>query len=210
MATGSKHKILEVSRDLFYRRGYLATSVDDILVEAKVSKSNFYYHFKSKEDLGIAVLDDRRAEFEAALASTLCNDALTPQERLSSFLKRLAESREAHASSGCPFGNLVAEMSDHSERFRHELSSMFSALSAVVARAVAESILPVVTGIKGITVEGGEPRIDDIDRFHGDMVEQLVAAKSGNVSELGPGRSWTKASDVDPMRLQLLMERFGE
>ncbi len=138
MATGSKHKILEVSRDLFYRRGYLATSVDDILAEAKVSKSNFYYHFKSKEDLGIAVLDHRRAEFEAALASTLCNDALSPLERLSAFLKRLSESREAHASSGCPFGNLIAEMSDHSERFRHELSRMFSDFADVVARTVAD------------------------------------------------------------------------
>src|SRR5205807_2014763 len=121
--------ILEVSRDLFYRRGYLATSVDDILAEARVSKSNFYYHFKSKEDLGIAVLDLRRTEFEAALATTLCNEEMSPRDRLGGFLKLLVDSHEAHSSAGCPFGNLAAEMSDHSERFRQQLSRTFNGFS---------------------------------------------------------------------------------
>src|SRR5215468_2309537 len=128
MSLGSKARILEVARDLFYHRGYLATSVDDIIAEAKVAKSNFYYHFKSKEDLGIAVLEMRCSEFEAARNSTLCNCELMPRERLGSFLRMLFRPKADQHPTGCPFGNLVAEMSEHSERFRCYLSRLFAGL----------------------------------------------------------------------------------
>src|SRR5438034_774855 len=107
MAVGSKARILGASKDLFYRRGYMATSVDDIIAEAKVAKSNFYYHYESKEDLGIAVLEQRCQEFQQTRAATLLNDSLVPRDRLTSFLMMLAERRGAVVHSGCPFGNLV-------------------------------------------------------------------------------------------------------
>jgi len=38
-------------------KGYQATTLDDVLRDSGVGKGNFYYHFKSKEDLGFAILD---------------------------------------------------------------------------------------------------------------------------------------------------------
>src|SRR5438552_44335 len=115
MAVGSKAKILETARELFYRNGYLATSVDDIIEAARVSKSNFYYHFKSKEDLGIAVLELRREEFRGGLDRTLRDMRATPMARLEEFLDLLARGRERQSAAGCPFGNMVAEMAERSE-----------------------------------------------------------------------------------------------
>src|SRR5512141_2380504 len=116
MAAGSKEKLLQVSRDLFYRNGFLATSADDIIAHAKVSKSNFYYHFRSKEDLGLAVLDARCGELGHRVAASLRNRGLRPVERLRRFVVPLLDSQSAHEPGGCPFGNLVAEMSEHSAR----------------------------------------------------------------------------------------------
>src|SRR5207245_11721423 len=48
--------------------GYKHTSLDDVLRESGVGKGNFYYHFKSKEELGYAILDQVIASF---LAETL-------------------------------------------------------------------------------------------------------------------------------------------
>jgi TetR/AcrR family transcriptional repressor of nem operon len=138
MSLGSKARILEVARELFYHRGYLATSVDDIIAEAKVAKSNFYYHFKSKEDLGIAVLEVRCGDFEAARNSTLCNQDLSPKDRLSSFLGLLFRPKSSQHSAGCPFGNLVAEMSEHSERFRCYLSRLFMGMASMIQEVIAE------------------------------------------------------------------------
>ncbi len=138
MGMGSRAKILQEARDLFYKNGYLATSVDDIIAAADVSKSNFYYHFKSKEDLGIAVLDSRCQEFETLLAGSLCNSLIPPRHRLKVFVEMLSGATEDHGPGGCPFGNLVAEMSDHSERFRKQLSSLFCGLATVISDVIAE------------------------------------------------------------------------
>src|SRR5205085_7940950 len=94
MAAGSKSKILETARELFYRNGYLATSVDDIIAEAKVSKSNFYYHFKSKEDLGIEVLQQRGREFEEELDRLLAAEVGTPRDRLHRFVDVMVEAQD--------------------------------------------------------------------------------------------------------------------
>ena len=138
MGMGSRAKILQEARDLFYKNGYLATSVDDIIAAADVSKSNFYYHFKSKEDLGIAVLDSRCKEFETLLAGSLCNSLMPPRLRLKTFVEMLSGASESHGPGGCPFGNLVAEMSDHSERFRKQLSTLFCGLATVISDVIAE------------------------------------------------------------------------
>src|ERR1044071_7356436 len=134
MATGSRDRILEVALDQFYRRGYLATSVDDIIEAAGVSKSNFYYHFKSKEELGIEVVTQRRRQLEERVASILVAGLPSPKARLEAFMNQIAE---AHTSTGCPFGNLVAEMSEHSEKLRCLLSDMFGDLAKIIEMVVA-------------------------------------------------------------------------
>src|SRR2546421_3136731 len=115
----SREKILLVSHEQFYRNGYLATSVDDIIAAAKVSKSNFYYHFKSKEDLGIEVLQQRGREFAEDLDRILAVEVGTPRERLHRFVDVMVEAQDNRLEKcGCPFGNLVAEMAERSERIR--------------------------------------------------------------------------------------------
>jgi len=50
------HKMQVTGLELFYRKGYYDTSVDEILKELSLSKGAFYYHFKSKEDFFISIL----------------------------------------------------------------------------------------------------------------------------------------------------------
>lgn len=136
---GSREKILDVSLELFYRNGYQATSVDDILALAKVSKSNFYYHFKSKEDLGLVVLNQRREALMRSLDCMLGDCDECPKERLLRFVDYLVDSQEAELKKGgCPFGNLVAEMADHSERFRRYLVEVFGGLTTRVVCVVED------------------------------------------------------------------------
>jgi len=134
MAIGSKSRVLESARELFYRNGFLATSVDDIIAAAGISKSNFYYHFRTKEDLGLAVLSGRCEELQSALRATLEEGPASPRERLARFLRQVGEFHDQHG--GCPFGNLVAEMSEHSERFRAELSAIFCCIAAILEKTV--------------------------------------------------------------------------
>ncbi|ADC88740.1 transcriptional regulator, TetR family [Thermocrinis albus DSM 14484] len=47
----TRSRILEVAEELFSKRGYHTTSVEDIVKQAGLSKGAFYFHFRSKEDL---------------------------------------------------------------------------------------------------------------------------------------------------------------
>ncbi len=44
--------------ELFYKKGYYNTSVDDILKELSLSKGAFYYHFDSKEDFFTQIIEN--------------------------------------------------------------------------------------------------------------------------------------------------------
>ena len=53
----SKERLLASARELIHENGFQQTSVDEILKKSGVTKSNFYYHFKSKEELGLIILE---------------------------------------------------------------------------------------------------------------------------------------------------------
>jgi TetR/AcrR family transcriptional repressor of nem operon len=139
LCMNNRDKILQAACELFYRNGYLATSIDDILDEVHVSKSNFYYHFKTKEDLGIAVVTMRKEEFFHILAETLCKSGASPRERLHLFFSWMQECQASRQRKhGCPFGNLVIEVADHNERLRCKLSEIFFSFTARLAELIAE------------------------------------------------------------------------
>jgi len=58
--------IEEAATRLFAQRGYLATTVEDIVQAAGVTKPMLYRHFESKQDLCIALLERYRDELVAA------------------------------------------------------------------------------------------------------------------------------------------------
>jgi TetR/AcrR family transcriptional repressor of nem operon len=124
---------------MLYRQGYNATSVDDIASAAGVSKSNFYYHFPSKEDLGLAVLSLRREQLDSLLMETLGNATHRPVQRLDGFFSALLDFQENRLERrGCPFGNLVAEMTEHSERMRCYLNGVFTDLVGHLASVIRD------------------------------------------------------------------------
>src|SRR5512132_128654 len=53
----TRDQILNAASRLIHVQGYQSTSLDDVLRESGVGKGNFYYYFKSKEDLGYAIID---------------------------------------------------------------------------------------------------------------------------------------------------------
>jgi TetR/AcrR family transcriptional repressor of nem operon len=150
--SGNREKILQCAKELFYRAGYEATSVDDILRRCGVAKSNFYYHFQSKEQLGLAVLDDRIAEFETSVMAALHDRVRGPAARLRAFLDNVVEAhKELEQLGGCPFGNLAAalptaaepereqETARH-ERFRKRLSQLFRRMESALSACLVEGL----------------------------------------------------------------------
>jgi TetR/AcrR family transcriptional regulator, transcriptional repressor for nem operon len=142
-----KAKILEVATRLMAVRGYHRTSLDDVLRESGAGKGNFYHYFRSKEDLGYAILDGLLARFEARTLRPIFGDASRPPlQQVEAFLDEiLATQRARNCVGGCPMGNLATELADAHEGFRQRLADGFERwrqwLAATLARARAEGAL---------------------------------------------------------------------
>jgi len=138
----SKDKIIESAQDLFHSYGYHNTSIDDILKSTGVTKSNFYYHFKSKEELGLLILERRIKEYEIRyLSDTLGNTSISPERRLKNYYKNVTSfHKDLNCQRGCPFGNLALEMSDTNENFRQRLSDFFNHWQKIIEGCIKEGI----------------------------------------------------------------------
>jgi TetR/AcrR family transcriptional repressor of nem operon len=123
----SKKKIIAEASKLIHTKGFNNTSIQDILDASSVTKSNFYYHFESKEKLAFDVLAARLWFFYGfAVEPTLDSKDLSPVERVMRFLDKVLElGARPEGELGCPFGNLAQEMSAIHEPLRQSLSEFF-------------------------------------------------------------------------------------
>ncbi len=133
--------ILLAATRLMHVGGYQATSLDDVLRESGVGKGNFYHYFKSKEDLGYAILDQIIAGFlDRTLGPCFSDPAGDSIAQIRCFLDRVLDAqRQRNCVGGCPLGNLASELSDVHEGFRSRLASVFSAWRERLTQALEDA-----------------------------------------------------------------------
>src|SRR5258705_10396724 len=100
----TRDQILNAASRLIHVQGYQSTSLDDVLRESGVGKGNFYYYFKSKEDLGYAILDQIIGSFlERTLEPSFSDPEGPALGQIQCFLDRLRETQPArHCDGGWP------------------------------------------------------------------------------------------------------------
>jgi AcrR family transcriptional regulator len=69
--TNMKDTIKNVSIDLFYKKGYFASSINDIARAAGIQKSSIYYHYSNKEDILFDILKTAMIDLDSKLESRL-------------------------------------------------------------------------------------------------------------------------------------------
>ncbi|SHO65900.1 transcriptional regulator, TetR family [Pseudoxanthobacter soli DSM 19599] len=113
----TRAQIVDVADWLFYERGFEATSFADIARDVGLSRGNFYYHFKTKDEILGAVIALRKAKTKAMLAAWE-ERAASPAESIRSFVHILLMNRAKIMAHGCPVGTLCAELAklDHAAR----------------------------------------------------------------------------------------------
>ena len=134
----TRDRIIETVDRLFYQQGFEATTFADIASAVGISRGNFYHHFKTKDDILDAVINQRMANTEQMLDhwEVTGND---PAERIRSFIHILIVNGEKIRKFGCPVGTLSSELAklNHSAQsdaaglftlFRTWLGRQFSAL----------------------------------------------------------------------------------
>lgn len=122
----NKEDVIAVGTDLMARNGYTATGIDLILRTAGVPKGSFYHYFGTKEDFGLAVIDQFATEYDKKLDSFFKAPDVAPLQRIRNYFEySLEHLRESQFAKGCLIGNLGQELADQNERFRERLDVIF-------------------------------------------------------------------------------------
>ena len=110
----SRTKVLDAAQELILKKGYAATSVDDICRAAKFTKGTFFHYFKSKEDLGKAVLERFCCHSMEKVNAYCCcgGEKEDPLQRVYRHVDCAIEmSQKPAITQGCLLGTLAQEMS---------------------------------------------------------------------------------------------------
>ena len=122
---GTRAHIVEAADHLFYRQGYEHTSFSDIANVVRISRGNFYHHFKTKDEILDAVIDARLANTRTMLERWEA-EGKTPADRIRSFIHILIANRADIKSYGCPVGTLCAELSKLNHASQAEATRLFA------------------------------------------------------------------------------------
>lgn len=114
----NRQHIINVADDLFYQKGFENTSFTDIADAASIARGNFYYYFKTKDDILAAVLS-KRSEDIRGLLSEWEKEYLEPAERLKNYARMLVKSQSPVENFGCPLGTMCLELN----KLRHALQN---------------------------------------------------------------------------------------
>ncbi|SME88272.1 transcriptional regulator, TetR family [Tistlia consotensis] len=113
-AGATRQQIVEAADELFYRQGYAHSSFADIAAAVRISRGNFYYHFKTKDEILEAVIALRLARTREMLDRWEA-EGDGPAERIRCFIRILVANRAKILLYGCPVGTLSSELAklDH-------------------------------------------------------------------------------------------------
>lgn len=124
-AEALRQRIVIAADKLFYLHGYDNTSFSDIADAVGISRGNFYYHFKSKDEILNAVIDTRVTSYRAML-----NDwdkrIIDPRLRLYFYIDMQLRNQDNILSHGCPVGSLCSELAKISHSSLHDANKMMA------------------------------------------------------------------------------------
>lgn len=121
----TRTRIVDAADQLFYEQGFEHTSFAQIAEAVGISRGNFYYHFRTKDEILDAVISQRLARTNSTLDDwELEGD--TPIARIRSFINMLVMNRAKIKLYGCPVGTLCTELAKLSHPSKVHANELFT------------------------------------------------------------------------------------
>jgi TetR/AcrR family transcriptional repressor of nem operon len=133
-----REQLLSAGLETLHRKGFNASSVQDITDAAGAPKGSFYNHFESKEVLAAEAVREYQ-EQKRVLLDILRDQKLAPLRRLRKYFESVNRAAvEAKFSTGCLLGNFAAELSSQSPVICERVGEAFARWGDDVAAVIAE------------------------------------------------------------------------
>ena len=126
MKSTNKGKIIETAYEHFRFYGYSGTSIDMLIKAAGISKSNFYYHFENKEELGLKILKLHVDYQEKIVSEILLGRDTNPLERCVKFyIEGVYAKRDLFLQTGSFIARMDLEQGSINQKFRSVIDTFF-------------------------------------------------------------------------------------
>ncbi len=137
----AKEKILDSAQKLMLKKGFVATTIDEICATSELTKGCFFYYFKNKEDLGKAVLDHYWNFLQQKMQEDSFLQEEDPLERIFGFMDFAvnAVARNPLFENGCLIGNLSQELSKTNQPIRMACSDYLCRMSGLLGQFLDEA-----------------------------------------------------------------------
>ncbi len=153
----ARQRIVETAERLFYAEGVRAVGINRIIAEAEVAKMTLYNHFTSKDDLILAVLEDREVQVNKMFAMSMKRHVRKGMDQLDAFFASLKDWFKSPGFRGCSFINASIELADarhpasrfsseHKRGFHEMLRDIIVQTKGEKAASVAPEIALLVEG----------------------------------------------------------------
>ncbi|MEM9753267.1 MAG: TetR family transcriptional regulator C-terminal domain-containing protein [Planctomycetota bacterium] len=138
--TAARERMISAGTDLIAQKGYHGCGLNEILKVAEVPKGSFYHYFKSKEDFGVAIVEDFTARYGLKLSQKLTDRRHPPLERLRRHFQDAADWYEEYGyGQTCLVAKLGMDVASMSDDMREALNSGMAHWKAIFARCLREA-----------------------------------------------------------------------
>jgi TetR/AcrR family transcriptional repressor of nem operon len=173
-----RRRLIQAAMTLVYRHGFGETRLADIAAEADVPPGNVYYYFKTKDDIGAAIVGERLSQIK--ILRQKLNELESPEERLYAFVQMTLDNRKILARGGCPIGTLCTELHKEQGSLAKQSTVLFAEILAWLksqfealgtdgdSRGLAVHLLSALQGIAVVAHTLGDPEIvvTETNRLH--------------------------------------------
>jgi len=132
----TRERIIWAAMRLFSRKGFNNTKLNEILSAADITKGGFYFHFESKKELGLAVIDNIVRVWVDRVLAEAVREKGPLQRILRMFELQDKLGAETDSSEYLLIAVLTAEMTDSDVGFMERLRLLFEEWHSSVKRMI--------------------------------------------------------------------------
>lgn len=137
-AESTRRTILQKAFKLIYIKGYQTTSIDDILATTQVTKGAFYYHFKNKDEMGMAIINElMKPSLTSGFTELQKNE--NPLDGIYNVMHHLLLKDDfLKLEYGCPAANFTHEMTPWNAEFSKALTEITQQWHKLLSNAITK------------------------------------------------------------------------
>ena len=136
----TRQHIIQQAATLFNQRGYIGSSISDVMQCTGLQKGGIYRHFQSKEQLALAAFDYAQQQNTSQLVAAVAAETDAVQKLLAFISAFHTLTLHPPVPGGCPVLNTIVDSDDGDPALRERVVAVVSGWQQLIERIVADGV----------------------------------------------------------------------